>query len=234
MIGSELLARFAMGRSLPDPLPADPFGLFRAWFDEAHKEKVQGNPNAMTLATVDADGRVSARVVLCRGIDEGAGWIRFFTNYRGAKGRALESNPRCAATFWWDAMEKQVRIEGRAVKCEAAESDEYFAARPWDHKLGAWVSEQSSPIRSRGELMERAVAKIRELGLSEIELLTRGNAVHIPRPPHWGGFRIYAERVELWLGGPGRFHDRAEWTRALRAEGSGFIGTAWSATRLQP
>jgi pyridoxamine 5'-phosphate oxidase len=195
--------------SLPDPLPAAPFGLFRAWFDEAHAAKHQPNPNCMTLATVSESGVPSARVVLCRGIDIERGYVVFFTNYRGRKGREAIATGRASTVFHWDHTDRQVRMEGYVVQSPAHESDAYFASRPWESRLSAWSSEQSEPIAKRDDLLARVPRVMKQLGLTAEELLTKGNAVDIPRPPHWGGFRLWASSVELWLGGPGRLHDRA-------------------------
>jgi pyridoxamine 5'-phosphate oxidase len=213
-------------RTLPDPLPADPFPILKEWFDAARTAKAQPNPNAMSLATIDADGTPSCRIVLCKGLDVAAGTLTFFTNYQGRKGQALLANPRAATCFHWDHAEQQVRVEGRVEQVSAAESDAYFATRPWDSRVGAWASRQSQPLDSRAALIAQARQTLKDLGISLAELALKGNAVSIPRPPHWGGFRLVAERVELWLGGPGRFHDRAAWIREP--------GGPWYGTRLQP
>lgn len=227
---------FSSGPTLPECLPSEPFALFKGWFDRAVGEKVQPNPNAMTIATASREGRPEARIVLCRRIDAGAGFVVFYTNYQGRKGRTLASNPFAAAVFHWDALDLQVRIEGPITKSPDAESDAYFAGRPWQSRLSAWASDQSEPIASRADLVAKLHAAMLRLGLSEEQLKRQGNSAAIPRPPHWGGFRLWAERVELWIGGTGRFHDRAAWTRSV----AGRPGAAdpacgpWSATRLQP
>lgn len=217
---------------LPQPLPTDPFPLFVAWFNDAAASKLQPNPNAFSLATIDPDGRPSVRIVLCKGIDPRAGSIEFFTNYTGRKGVALDANPRAAACFHWDAADRQVRIEGPVVRCSAARSDEYFASRPWESRIGAWASDQSRPIASRAQMESRIQAAIRRFGLDPAH--PPDAAVSIPRPPHWGGFQIHAERVELWVCGSGRVHDRAAWMRSLTPRPPAFALGSWSATRLQP
>jgi pyridoxamine 5'-phosphate oxidase len=221
---------------LPDPLPAEPFALFRAWFDEAHQRRVQPNPNAMTLATVDPDGRPSARIVLCKAIHEDPGRIVFYTNYNGRKGAALAANPRASLVFHWDPLDRQARIEGPVLRSPAEESDAYFRSRRLESRLGAWASDQSRPVESREKLLEQVAERARELGvdLSKIADGGGGEDAEIPRPPHWGGYRVWAERVELWCAGTGRVHDRAEWTRSLTPAGDGYTGGPWSATRLQP
>lgn len=228
---NQLLAAFDPGpeHRLPDPLPADPFPLLSSWFDRAVREKVQPNPSAMTLATIDPDGLPSSRVVLCRGIDRAQGTLTFFTNYRGRKGLALHANPHAALHFHWDTLDAQARVEGPAQRTSERESDEYFSRRPWQSRLGAWASDQSEPIASRAELLLKLRATVQRLGLDPAALVERGDTLHIPRPPHWGGFRVTARRVELWLGGVGRLHERAEWRRDL-----GPAPGPWRATRLQP
>ena len=127
----DLGSAFGMDQSLPDPLPAEPFTLFRAWFDEAQTLKAQPNPNAMYLATVDESGTPSARTVLCKGIDPEQGYVVFYTNYTSRKGQALDATGIASVLFHWDALDKQVRIEGRVVKSPPEESDAYFASRHW-------------------------------------------------------------------------------------------------------
>jgi len=234
---STLLAKFAIGKLLPEPLPSEPMTMAKEWFDRAHQEKVQPNPNAMTLATVDADGTPSARIVLCKMFEAVRGYLVFFTNYEGRKGAALAAHPRAAAVMHWDALDLQVRFEGPVVRAPAAESDAYFATRGWQNRLGAWSSAQSQPIESRAAMVERVGVAMEKLGLSATDLLLEGNVVSIPRPPHWGGFRLWPERVELWQGGTGRVHDRAAWTRSVSPvagmDGECVAG-GWSGTRLQP
>lgn len=222
------------GEHLPEPLPADPFGIFRAWWDEAHQKKVQPNPNAMTLATVDPDGRVSARIVLCKAFNMAEGIFVFYTNYTGRKGVAIEAGSRAALVFHWDDLDRQVRVEGRVTRSPAAESDAYFASRPWQSRVGAWASDQSRPIESQGAMLAKLVDTMIRFGLDPLNPPAEGAAVNIPRPPHWGGYRVWADRVELWAAGAGRLHDRAIWTRTLSEAGGGFRGSAWSSTRLQP
>ncbi|MCC6677723.1 MAG: pyridoxamine 5'-phosphate oxidase [Phycisphaerales bacterium] len=222
------------GQTLPEPLPADPMPLARAWLDLAVADRVQPNPTAMTLATIDGDGSPSARTVLCRDLNVELGYAVFYTNYESRKGRALAANPRAALLFHWDAFDRQIRIEGPVMKSPPEESDAYFAHRPWESRLGAWASDQSRPLRSRDELLERVVGAADRLGLSWSDLLDDGNAVPIPRPPHWGGFRVWARSIELWLGGKGRLHDRAVWKRELTPRGDLFDAGPWSCTRLMP
>jgi len=228
----------ASDTALPEPLPGSPWGLFKAWFDAAHAQKVQPNPNAMTLATIDPDGKPSARIVLCKGMDLSNGHIVFYTNYDGRKGRALAANPRAALVFHWDDLDKQVRIEGPVGRSPEAESEAYFASRPWISRIGAWTSSQTQPVASRADLLRKLEDTYRRFGIDPANLPPRDAKLDIPRPEHWGGFRLFAERVELWVGGEGRLHDRAVWTRSLRPGGPGEAqwtgATPWAATRLQP
>ncbi len=215
---------------LPEPLPADPFPALSRWFDEARSAREQPNPDAMILASVDAQGSPSARVVLCKQLVVDPGYLVFFTNYESRKGQELLQQPKAAAVFHWDAFSRQVRVEGRILKSPVRESDEYFAVRMLDNRLSAWASDQSKPLTSRAQL-QRQVKEVRER--FGIEADTQ-EAV-IPRPPHWGGFRLWPESVELWIEGPGRVHDRAVWKRTLAARDEfTFTASAWQSTRLNP
>jgi pyridoxamine 5'-phosphate oxidase len=202
--------------ALPDRLPGSPLGLLRLWLDQAQAQSAQRNPWAMTLATVEPDGRPSARVVLCRDYDQAVGHVVFYTNSRSRKGIALERTPYAAAVFHWDALERQVRIEGPVTRSPDSESDAYFASRPRAAQIAAWASDQSQPILSRAALLSRLSAE--ESRFSGIE--------RVPRPPHWGGYRLSIERIEFWVGLADRVHDRALWIRSSNAR--------WTASRLQP
>jgi pyridoxamine 5'-phosphate oxidase len=205
---------------LPEPLPENPLAVLEQWLAEA--TAVIRNATAMTLATVTPDGRPSARMVICRGFDARAGWLVFYTDRESAKGVALAAHPHAALVFHWDAFERQVRIEGPVGPSPDAESDAYWASRPPDARVAAVASEQSRPVASRAELLAR------------VEAAARRHDGDVPRPARWGGYRVWAERVELWVGQPARIHDRAAWTRILRCKGPEFVGGPWSATRLQP
>ena len=212
---------------LDDPLPADPLPLFSRWLDEAVEDRVARNPTTMTLATVGPKGDPEARVVICRGWDLERGWLVFYTNRQSQKGRSLARVPRAAAVFHWDCFARQVRIEGPVVHSPESESDAYFADRPPEAALSAWASEQSDPIRSRVALLERQ----RE---AESRFRDQDPGAAVPRPPHWGGYRIWIERIELWVGRFGRLHDRALWNRTLDPDGDSFRAGSWSVERLQP
>lgn len=213
---------------LPEVLPADPLPLFARWFQEARERKLQPNPDAMVLATVGANGQPSARVVLCKQVLMEPGCLVFFTNYLSRKGRELQAHPRAAVVFHWDALHRQVRIEGRITKSPEPESDAYFATRALDSQIGAWASEQSSALASREVLAQRVREAQTQFGVGTA-------AAKVPRPPHWGGFRLWIEAIEIWVEGANRVHDRAVWKRTLQARDEhSFAAGPWEATRLYP
>lgn len=179
---------------LESDLEKNPFAQFGHWFEDAKKQQSQ-LPEAMTLSTCGSDGVVSSRVVLLKGFDE-RGFV-FFTNYNSRKGSQISDNPRVALNFFWPVLDRQVRIEGAAVKTTAEEADAYFATRPRGSQLGAWASNQSTVIPDRGDL---------ELRFRDMESNYRDRPV--PRPPHWGGFRVIPVEVEFWQGRDDRMHDR--------------------------
>ena len=189
----------------------DPFRQFARWFDEAVGVQVP-EPNAMTLATVDAQGRPSARIVLLKAVD-GRG-LTFYTNYESRKGRELPPDARAALLFFWAELQRQVRIEGTVEKVDQATADEYWVSRPRLSRIGAWASQQSEPLRDRAALEARfAQADARYPGDS------------IPRPPHWGGYRLVPEAFEFWQGRASRLHDRMTYQRE---------GANWRIGRLAP
>ncbi len=223
---SDVLAHIAREEHLPEPLPPDPFPFLTAWLARAERDRIAPNPNAMTLATRGPDGAPAARIVLCKAIEPDPGYLVFYTNYESRKGRDLDAHPRAAIVFHWDALDRQARIEGPVVRSPAAESDAYFATRPWESRIGAWASRQSEPLASRQALLDQVAEAAARFGIDE--------SAAIPRPPHWGGYRLWAQRIELWVGGVGRIHDRAAWTRSLQPASDGFVPGPWKATRLQP
>jgi len=194
-----------------DDLPADPIALVERWFADAQAAGVEQH-DAMTLATATPDGRPSARVVLLKGIDRRG--FAFFTNYESRKGRELDANPHAALTLLWIPLQRQVRASGPVERLSAEESDAYFATRPRGSQLGAWASAQSRPLPDRAELETRWAA---------LDERWAGRAV--PRPPHWGGYRVEPDEIEVWQGRANRLHDRF-----LCARTAG--GWAW--TRLAP
>jgi pyridoxamine 5'-phosphate oxidase len=190
----------------------NPFRQFQIWFDRALAAQLS-EPNAMTLATATPDGIPSARIVLLKGFDE-RGFV-FYTNYQSHKGQELTANPHAALVFWWAELERQVRIEGRVEQVSDRESDEYYHSRPLNSRLGAWVSKQSQVVESRAVLEQRLQ-----------ELNTQYENREVPRPPHWGGFRVIPQAIEFWQGRPSRLHDRLRYR--LLEDGS------WTIERLSP
>jgi pyridoxamine 5'-phosphate oxidase len=215
---------------LPEPLPADPMPLFQDWFREAVARRAQPNPDSMIVATTASSGEPSARVVLCKRIDIDAGYVVFFTNYQSRKGRELAARPRAAAVLHWDALHRQVRIEGPVTRSPESESDQYFASRALDSRVAAWASEQSEPLASRDTLLRR----VREFE-GRFGIAPGASNGTVPRPSHWGGHRLWADTIELWTEGAHRVHDRAVWKRSLhRADEYSFAGDSWRSTRLNP
>lgn len=223
--------------TLPDPLPGDPMPLAETWLAEAWAQRAQPNPDAMVLATCDTDGRPSARVVLCKRIVSAPGYLLFYTNYRSRKGRELASNARAAGVLHWDTLHRQLRVEGRVVKATEAESDAYFATRAWQSRVGAHASQQSEPVASRAELVVAVRSAATRLGTPDPTDDESGQRAepNVPRPAHWGGYRLWLESVECWVAGEFRIHDRARWQRSLTPlDAHTFSAGPWSITRLQP
>jgi len=183
-----------MAAPMESDLDPDPFAQFARWFEEA-KAAVKDLPECMMLATASREGEVSVRAVLLKEFDP-RGFV-FYTNYNSRKGAQIHENPRAALAFWWPPLERQVRIEGAAVRVAEEESDAYWATRPRGSQLGAWASEQSKVIAGRGDLDAR---------FEELSKCYREGA--IPRPPHWGGYRVIPILFEFWQGRSDRLHDR--------------------------
>lgn len=188
----------------------DPFRQFEKWFNEVLKSGFY-EPNAMTLATASKEGIPTARVVLLKGFDEN-GFV-FYSNYKSKKGKEIEQNPFASLLFYWDTLERQVRIEGRIEKVTPEESEAYFNTRPYKSRLGAWASNQSSVIESRSVIVKeflKYMVKFRK---------------HVPLPPQWGGYRLVPVSFEFWQGRPNRLHDRLRYLRQKKG---------WKIERLAP
>ena len=223
---------------LPSELPADPMRWAKAWLDQEFERGVLRNPHAMAAATVDENGQPAGRMVLCKEFIVEPGYVVFYTNYKSDKARHLESNNRLSLLFHWDNSGRQVRLEGEAVRSPAEESDAYFATRDWASQLGAWGSDQSSPLESRTALITQVGKRAMKLGVGaaiNLKSIAVADRPVIPRPPHWGGYRVWPRRIELWIEGADRIHDRARWERSLkRNDDDTFTAGEWTGTRLQP
>ena len=207
---ADLRQKYGKFELLESGMAATPFEQFTTWFSEALQAGVP-EPNAMTVATLGPDLHPSARIVLLKGFDD-RGFV-FYTNYESRKGQELAAHPRASLLFFWQPLERQVRIEGRIEKTSAEESDTYFRSRPLGSRIGAWVSPQSRPI-TRETLEQRTAEMTASLGEDP------------PRPPHWGGYRVIPHYVEFWQGRPSRLHDRLAYQ--LQEDGN------WVLQRLAP
>lgn len=205
---------------MDDPLdPAgggDPFRLAEAWLAEAEKSE-PNDPNAIALATADADGAPNVRMVLLKEIEpasrDARGAFVFYTNYESAKGRELEANPRAALVMHWKSLRRQIRVRGAVSQTTEAQADAYFKSRSYQSRIGAWASRQSRPLSSRAALV------------AEAALVAARYPLDPPRPPHWGGFRITPEEIEFWADGAHRLHNRFRWR---------WTGAGWETERLNP
>lgn len=195
----------------PEDCLPDPLAQFSRWLDEAIAAQVH-EPTAMHVATVGADGRPSARLVLLKGIEHGC--FVFYTNYESRKGTQIKETPFVALTFFWPELERQVRVEGRVEKVSAETSDAYFASRPYQSRVGAWASLQSQPLEGTATLVTRAAG------------FAAKYVTGVPRPPHWGGYAVTPDRIEFWQGRPSRLHDRVLYL----PDGNG----GWGKQRLYP
>ena len=201
---------YTIGELLESSASPEPWELFSSWFEIARNAKIL-EPTAMILSTVTQDGQPTSRVVLLKDFDQSG--LVFFTNYLSQKGEQLAHNPRASILFWWESLQRQIRIEGEVVKIGEEESDTYFQSRPYGSRLGAWVSEQSQPIVDRTVLEKR-----------QIEFEKKFAEGNVPRPDNWGGYRLRPNKFEFWQGRSNRLHDRLlyqmqqdTWTRARLA-----------------
>lgn len=208
---ANLRQNYTKGGLTKADIPENPVDFLRKWIDEAISAEVM-EPNAISLATVSPDGFPNTRFVLLKGIDEHS--VYFFTNYKSQKGLELQKTPKAAVAIWWPELERQIRFRGGVVKTSREKSENYFHSRPKESRIGAWVSNQSSPVESREKLQEK---------YNRIE--KRFADKEIPKPEHWGGFKITIQEIEFWQGRTGRLHDRIKCTK---------INDHWNKERLQP
>ena len=201
---------YTIGELLESSAPTEPWELFSSWFEIARETKIL-EPNAMILSTVMQDGQPTSRVVLLKDFDQNG--LVFFTNYLSQKGEQLAHNPRASILFWWEPLQRQIRVEGEVVKIDEEDSDAYFQSRPYGSRLGAWISEQSQTIVDRIALEKR-----------QIEFEKKFEDGNVPRPDHWGGYRLAPNKFEFWQGRSNRLHDRLlyqmkqdSWTRVRLA-----------------
>ena len=209
---ADLRESYMLAGLVESEMNPDPVAQFESWFEQARSANLL-EPNAMTLATSTGKGDPSARIVLLKGLSA-EGFV-FYTNYESQKGRELEENPRAALLFYWGSLERQVRITGTVKRVAREESEVYFQSRPKGHRLGAWVSRQSSVVAGREVLDAR---------LKELE--GRYSAEPGPLPPFWGGYRVHPETIEFWQGRPNRLHDRIRYRRLEQG--------GWTMERLSP
>ena len=213
----------------------NPLQVMAQWLREAQTSSARRNPLAMALATATADGIPSVRMVLLKGFAEQQGYVNFYTHHESRKGTEISVTQRAAGVLYWEEFGgRQLRIEGPVRRSSNDESDRYFASRPVHSQLNAWVSQQSRTLEDPASLPALATQKANEFGITAAALQD-GGPQEIPRPSHWGGYRIWIDRLELWSEGAGRFHDRYCYTRTLKQqEDESFVGTNWQATRLHP
>ena len=211
----------------------NPLLLLQSWFNEAMELDLQPNPDTMAIATSNSQGLPNVRMVLCKEINTEEGYVVFYTNYNSVKSMEIKENPKCSALFHWDKLGYQIRIRGEILQSPDEENDTYFASRHLGSQVGAWASNQSNPVEDR-EALDDQFKKILDRFNLTSESITR-NEQKIPRPPHWGGYRLWIEEIEFWLNQKDRLHDRLHFRRALTIINEGIeTEKNWTVKRLQP
>ena len=211
----------------------NPLLLLQSWLNEAMELDLQPNPDTMAIATSNSQGLPNVRMVLCKEINTEEGYVVFYTNYNSVKSLEIKENPKCSALFHWDKLGYQIRIRGEILQSPDEENDTYFASRHLGSQVGAWASNQSNPVEDR-ETLDDQFKKILDRFNLTSESITR-NEQKIPRPPNWGGYRLWIEEIEFWLNQKDRLHDRLHFRRALIISNEGIeTEKNWTVKRLQP
>ena len=211
----------------------NPLLLLQSWLNEAMELDLQPNPDTMAIATSNSQGLPNVRMVLCKEINTKEGYVVFYTNYNSVKSLEIKENPKCSALFHWDKLGYQIRIRGEILQSPDEENDTYFASRHLGSQVGAWASNQSNPVEDR-EALDDQFKKILDRFNLTSESITQ-NEQKIPRPPNWGGYRLWIEEIEFWLNQKDRLHDRLHFRRALTISSEGIeTEKKWTVKRLQP
>ena len=222
-----------MRKILSQSMTQNPLLLLQSWLNEAMELDLQPNPDTMAIATSNSQGLPNVRMVLCKEINTEEGYVVFYTNYNSVKSLEIKENPKCSALFHWDKLGYQIRIRGEILQSPDEENDTYFASRHLGSQVGAWASNQSNPVEDR-EALDDQFKKILDRFNLTGESITR-NEQKIPRPPNWGGYRLWIEEIEFWLNQKDRLHDRLHFRRALTISSEGIeTEKKWTVKRLQP
>ena len=222
-----------MRKILSQSMTQNPLLLLQSWLNEAMELDLQPNPDTMAIATSNSQGLPNVRMVLCKEINTKEGYVVFYTNYNSVKSLEIKENPKCSALFHWDKLGYQIRIRGEILQSSDEENDTYFASRHLGSQVGAWASNQSNPVEDR-EALDDQFKKILDRFNLTSESITR-NEQKIPRPPNWGGYRLWIEEIEFWLNQKDRLHDRLHFRRALTISSEGIeTEKKWTVKRLQP
>ena len=222
-----------MRKMLSQSMTQNPLLLLQSWLNEAMELDLQPNPDTMAIATSNSQGLPNVRMVLCKEINTEEGYVVFYTNYNSVKSLEIKENPKCSGLFHWDKLGYQIRIRGEILQSPDEENDTYFAGRHLGSQVGAWASNQSNPVEDR-EALDDQFKKILDRFNLTSESITR-NEQKIPRPPNWGGYRLWIEEIEFWLNQKDRLHDRLHFRRALTISSEGIeTEKKWTVKRLQP